>query len=465
MKKQETNQTDLKTPKSIADQDPTNSTSQSSLRPSITTSNEISITDDTLSSIDVDGSDDEVISLDVLSERGRFLNLLKIIIRYKVIEISYIIFWGIVTYIALSARIFLSPADTLIEPIFNSSWKSLETYCNYTARVDNNLYTLIISAILFLIVPIFLTVDCFVSLIKYFRLRRENKEKGIKTENFLVYHFYETDPFVYRSESLLRFIFDVIALIIYLVLSSTINTDGTVGGTISSLVITILLHFFGGTFSNPGVTIYKTYHNFIRMKKKSKNALMPSQQIQNLQELMSSPVSSFSIDYVISRRVEREFFHEFLKKEFSVENLLFAEDLQKLRNINERHARSKVSKVKEMVKLYLSDNSSVFEVNIPSKIIHAELKDFRELTQLMNQHGIQLNSIPKSIKEKSSTRYFPQIDSTIEDQVRKLIENLSKSDVFSTLNIEIYKNLMDSFYRFKHSRKWIEFVKTNKVQI
>ncbi|EFC41753.1 predicted protein [Naegleria gruberi] len=411
-------------------------------------------------------TDDDAISTsyEEISKQGRFANLLKKIIKYRIVEISYISLWVIVWFVIISVRV-ASHAKDSWESVFYS-WEQNSGYCRKIDRDNVSIYAIIVLFILFLAIPLFLAVDFIFSIYKYIQTRRINKEKGEKTENFFIYYFYETDPFVYRVESLFIVIFDIASGIVLVIVPSygPISSQLT-----SSLVLAIGLNFLGGSISNPGITVMKGIWNFfLAFKEKRKAANLNNSDssndknanaIQSIQQLLSSPICSYSIDFIISHKKERDLFYQYLREEYSVENLLFIEDLNRLRKINERHVRSKVMKIKEMTKLYLSESSSVFEINVPSKIIHTELKDYKELQNLLNNHKLKINQLPRIMKD-ISLRYFPNIDQSQEELMKPLITNICKPNIFPTLQTEVYKNLMDSFYRFNNSRKWKEHIKS-----
>ena len=115
-----------------------------------------------------------------------------------------------------------------------------------------------------------------------------------------------------------------------------------------------------------------------------------------------------------------------------------------------------------MVKFYLSESSSVFEINVPSKLIGASLKDYRDLTTLLNASNVKVTQLPRSTKD-NIVRYFPNIDLSQEEAMKPLIENLCKPNIFSDLQIEVYKNLLDSYHRFTSSRKWKDHIRSFKT--
>ncbi|EFC43967.1 predicted protein [Naegleria gruberi] len=401
-------------------------------------------------------------SYEEISKKGKFVNFLKKILKYQIIELSYIGFWLTVWYILVTIVIIIRTEDTWSN--FFISWDSYSGYCRHNDRVQIGYYSIAILFLIFVFIPITLIFDFVTSLIKYRKIIRINREKNRKTENFLIYYFYETDPFVYRTEVLGVLILDFIVVLTFLiVLPIGVNANYS-QQLASSILLSIGLNFIGGVLCNPGITISRTVWNYLvefKTKRANKKDSNDSDTIFSLQQLISSPICSESIDYVLSHKTERGLFYQYLKEEYSVENLLFTEDLIKLRKIHNAHIRAKVMKIKEMIKLYLSNSDSVFELNVPTKVIQQELTNFRELMALLDELNLKATQLPRVFKADSNTRYFPNIDSNKEEKLKQLISQLGSGRIFTNIQSEVYKNLMDSYYRFNNSRKWKDYIKTS----
>eukprot|EP01080_Neovahlkampfia_damariscottae_P010982 gene10982-3688_t len=76
----------------------------------------------------------------------------------------------------------------------------------------------------------------------------------------------------------------------------------------------------------------------------------------------------------------REYFKEFLRHECSIENILFYEDVQIFKSI--QNSKTKLSKAREMFKTYLNSDSNL-EININGKIKKKFINDYAQST--MNQ--------------------------------------------------------------------------------
>lgn len=103
----------------------------------------------------------------------------------------------------------------------------------------------------------------------------------------------------------------------------------------------------------------------------------------------------------------------------------------------------------------------MFELNVPTKVIQQELTNFRELMALLDELNLKATQLPRVFKADSNTRYFPNIDSNKEEKLKQLISQLGSGRIFTNIQSEVYKNLMDSYYRFNNSRKWKDYIKTS----
>ncbi|KAG2393793.1 hypothetical protein C9374_003557 [Naegleria lovaniensis] len=415
--------------------------------------------------VDLTSDDDAVsTSLEEISKFGKGVKILKFLERYRLIDIGIYTMWLVIWWILVSIAIFTVSTDTT-GAIF-PKWNLIRGYCSGNAYLNVITFALIMFSVIFLVAMISWFFDLFVSIYKYVKRRKADQLNSVKTSNFLFYHFVETDPFVYRATFLMNMIFSFIGAVIALFFW---NSTNFVGSLIIDLCFTLFVNFLGGCVANPGITVARALYDYVktsshRSKKTNSTQDQPSKSttIKNLKELVHAPSSSDCLNYIIAHAKERELFYSHLREEFSSENLLFTEALTSLKKINDKFMRRKMMKLKEIVKLYLSESESVFEVNLPSVLVRNQLKPYFVVTKFMDEQNMSVNDLPKMLKDVAA-QMFPNVTQDVETKVRNAYTEICHPQFLSGVQTEVYKNLLDSYFRFMGSRKWLNFVKENNV--
>lgn len=412
--------------------------------------------------VDLTSDDDAVsTSFEEITKFGKGVKILKLIQRYRVIEIIFCTFWIILWFILVSIAIFGVATDTI--GVIFPKWSLIRGYCSGNAYANVISFAIIFFSVTFVIAMISWFFDLGVSLFKYFKRRKADQNNSLKTPNFLFYHFIETDPFVYRTEFLMNMTFTVIGVVVSLIFWNSLTFTASL---IVDLCFTLFVQCFGGNLANPGATVLRALYNYVKTnstkrKQKDHEGQQESSKptaIKNLKELVNAPSSSDCLNYIIAHPKERELFYSHLKEEFSSENLLFTEALMSLKKISDRFMRRKMLKLKEIVKLYLSEAESVFEVNLPSVLVRNQLKPYFTMSKFMDEQNMSANDLPKTVKDVA-TQMFPNVSQEVETKVRDAYSEICHPQFLSGVQTEVYKNLLDSYFRFIGSRKWLNYVK------
>ena len=407
-------------------------------------------TDDTVSSVGED-----------YSSQGRTVNYFKFVIKYRIVQIFILVLLAIIWYIIAFFTLFQKVASPM-EVIF-PLWKTTKGLCYQENFSQITTYLVILTSIVFFIIPVVFMVDLIVSIEKYYRYRKLSKQNGDNHVGFFRYYFDDTDPFFYRLEALSVMFFEIggMVLLVIFTLGGAIGPYTQLGNEIVSLFV---LDLFGGNISFPGITVLATLRNMWHQRSKTTSIEHSNKvsTINNLDDLMKNPTSEESVDYLINHPTERDLFYGYLNQEFSSENLIFVEDLIKFRKVPAKRLRSKLSKLKDMIKLYLTD-VSIFEVNLPKKLINEELAPYFKIEHLLSRFNMKIETLPKIVKDMDSS-ILGQGNQEEEKQLKQAIVDICSSSFLSQLRVEVYRNLMDSYSRFINSRKWSDHLKSvNKV--
>jgi len=118
--------------------------------------------------------------------------------------------------------------------------------------------------------------------------------------------------------------------------------------------------------------------------------------------------------------------------------------------------RSKLLKLHEIHRLYLTERDSIFEVNVSRRVIQSDLDAYHKIAAILHQYEMKLEHLPKVFKSAAAI-----LPSEEDDRVLKeLLQRMTGPTVLSNVMCEVYKNLLDSYLRFINSRLWKNYLST-----
>ncbi|KAL9652243.1 hypothetical protein ABK040_011903 [Willaertia magna] len=378
--------------------------------------------------LDIDECEDD---LDSLNSKRSNLQLLKFLVKNNIIQIITI---TIITLLWLAlACIF----------IFGVSLPN-SGQCDREKRLYLTLIYCLVELLVFICIPLLLTVDFISTLRTYIKTR----EKSSKT-SFLSYYFFETDPFRYRIEALVLSISDTLGSII--AIGFAFSNNEVVSGLLLSLDTSLLIELFGGLLTIPGISLYFTIRDYYleRRSMQPKENNKGDDDIQTLKELSEAGPSKPAIDYVMKHTKERNLFYNYLKQEFSLENLLFLEEVYHFQQVSKNRLLKRYEKCKEIINLFLLSKSDL-EINVSRKIVDSVLQQWTKFKQIPN-----LDTVAK--------QYAKQQNLNITEEQKEILLELKlfllNDTLFDSITYETYRNLIDSYYRFIRSKPWQDYLR------
>ncbi|EFC45346.1 predicted protein [Naegleria gruberi] len=422
----------------------------------ITDADEIFLTD-----VDTFGTEDKENGLategyENFTENTKALKVMQFIEEKKVIQIVFsvglFLIWFIIAALLL---LFWKQAGQFVSlfPVF----ETIQGVCTSEKRSTIGTFCLLFG-LLFPIVFVFVySLDIYQSISEY-RIQKDTIKRNSRQENmpnFFIYYFIDTDLFLYRLECSLLFLFGALSVCLYVIFWDP-SGDDKIKGLISHLISLFGIEFFMIVIM-PGISIFATIYRTWKEKK------LLNKQDENLDQMTVLNLKRFApgiecIDFILTHPIERQLFYKYLTSEFSQENLLFMEDIMRFQRIPPQKLRYKIMKLREIITLYLIQNSSVFEVNISKKLIDSEIQSYILIEHILHHHSIKMINLPKFIKETPKINSFPeplQQNDTDRELLLNAFKEINHPDFMKGIITEAYSNLLDSYLRFISSRVWL----------
>jgi hypothetical protein len=279
---------------------------------------------------------------------------------------------------------------------------------NCPASIDTQtLFVLIFGVITVIALPITAIVDLILNYRLIIRFQ-------------IIQYLIHSDPLLFRLEMWLLVVVGITALTIELVVTNVLIKFGMViiSDFSRSLIRTLLFDVPLCFIIVPGIALStsirnrlleRRQHNFVQLEQQQ-----PQKTIVNLKEYNPSEPT---IRLLLKSKITCELFRAYLKKEWSLENLLFLEDVYRYKQIKKQ--RQKYKKAQTIVDLYLFSTSKL-EVNVPQT---------------------DSNKVKSILKENENSKQL-------------------SDDLFKDLQETVVKNLIDSYSRFYHSAAFQAHIKT-----
>ena len=256
------------------------------------------------------------------------------------------------------------------------------------------------------------------------------KRKGLS------YYFFFDDPFYYRIDLLLM-ISLMVVIIPIIVGSISDSTPFFVVRKVFSVMFFILFYFIIG-----GTVTFAHWFNKLRgfCTKRNHNSELTTE-----------------IESLLQDNEFREMFRSYSKNEFSIENILLFEDLEKLKQSN-KCSEQDLKSIRE--KFLLS--SSAHEVNFPSIVKKEYDKLFEKINEgeTCSNDGESTMSIQSISTSNSSKQSIKGVSAKKKNPIVISVLDLLKPDLL--------KNMMDTFSRLENTpefKNWRTFKKIQTVEL
>ncbi|EFC36456.1 predicted protein [Naegleria gruberi] len=266
----------------------------------------------------------------------------------------------------------------------------------------------------------------------FFTVDLKNNGAKIIRRKGIGYFFFFDDPFYYRIDLLIMMV--MMLLIIPIIVGSLNDTlSYFIVRKVFSLIFFMMFYsIIGGT-----VTIFYWIGKVKRLLFRNKEEEPLVTQLESLLE----------------DETFREIFKSYSKNEFSMENILLYEELERLR----KQRKCTLQDLKNLFETFLSA-TAVHEVNFPSGI----KKSYQEIMDSYKD-DISDNSEGSNLSKFVSNLANLNLQDQLKHQTKK--ENSRIEQVFELLRPDLLKNMLDTFSRLETTPEFINWKKMKEIQV